>query len=667
MPCVTDPACPGRTFTAMHPVSRILCALFVLALVQAVPAAPAVNDSHGIAMHGDLKYPEDFTHLDYANPQAPKGGRLRMAVVSPGGFDSLNPWIPKGVAAAGISQLYDALMEGSLDEPFSQYGLVAARVEWPQDRRWIVFHLRPEARFHDGVALTSADVVYTFELLTTRGSPFWRSYYRDVQKVEALDPHRVRFSFADTGNRELPLIVGQMPVLPKHYWETRDFTAANLEAPLGSGPYRVKNVQPGRSITYERVADYWAKDLALNKGRYNFGEIEYAYYRDDTVALEALKAGEYDLRVESSAKNWATAYDAPAVRSGQLRRHDFPLHLPAGMQGFFMNSRREVFADPRVRRAINHAFDFEWANRNLMYGAYTRTDSYFENSDLAASGLPGADELALLEPFRAQLPAELFDTPFTLPVTDGSGNNRDNLLKATQLLAEAGWAVRDGKLVDAQGRQMAFEILLDNPLFEPHAQSFVKNLVKLGIDARIRSLPDTQQFENRLRKFDFDMIVMRAGQSNSPGNEQRDYWSGAAADMEDSRNYAGVKSPVVDALVEKLVQAQTRAELETAARALDRVLLWGWYVVPHWHLDKARVAWWDRLGMPETVPDTGPSPDYWWFDSERDAALRSGTAKTGDTGEASTDAQETNHGWFIALLIGGGLLAVGFLLWRRQR
>lgn len=602
-------------------MSRFLLAACLLALASVAGASSKVTVAHAIAMHGTPKYPANFQAFDYADPRAPKGGRIRYAVVSPGGFDSLNPWIPRGVAAAGVSQVYDTLVEGSLDEAFSEYGLLAEKMEWPEDRSWIIFHLRPQARFHDGKPVTAQDVVYTFELLTTKAAPFWKFYYRDVKKVEALDARRVKFSFGATDNRELILIVGQMPVMPKHWWEKRDFTAATLEPPLGSGAYRVKSVRAGRGIVYERVADYWGRDLPINRGRYNFDELHYEYYRDDTVALEALKAGQYDLRVESSAKNWATAYDTPAVRQNLLRREAFANKRPAGMQAFVFNSRREPFRDVRVREAINYAFDFEWTNRNLMYGAYKRTRSYFENSELASSGIPAGAELAVLEPFRKQLPAALFTRPYAVPGTDGSGNIRNNLREATRLLASAGWTVQGGKLVNAAGRQMSFEILLDNPLFEPHTQAFVQNLRRLGIDARIRSLPDTQQYINRLRSFDYDMMIRVFAQSNSPGNEQVNYWSSAAAQQNDSRNYAGVQDPVVDALVQQIVAAQTREELVTRARALDRVLLWGWYVVPHWHYGADRIAWWDRFGMPKTVPDNGVSLDYWWFDPARSAAV----------------------------------------------
>ncbi len=613
------------------PLPRLLLTAALAVMSVCAMADGKVNVAHAIAMHGTPKYPANFTHLDYANPDAPKGGRIRLAAVNPGGFDSLNPWISKGVPAAGITSLYDSLVEGTLDEPFSVYGLLAEKMEWPEDRSSITFYLRPQARFHDGKAVTADDVVYTFTLLTTKGSPRWKFFYRDVKKVEALDTRRVKFTFANGNNRELALIVGQMPVLPKHYWEKHDFTAANLDIPPGSGPYRVKSVQQGRGIVYERVADYWGKDLPLNRGRYNFSEIEYAYYRDDTVALEALKAGEYDQRVESSAKNWATAYNVPAVQQQLLRRNEFALKMPAGMQGFFFNTRRDPFRNRKVREALNYAFDFEWASKSLMYGAYTRTDSYFENSDLAASGLPTGAELALLAPFRQSLPPEVFSKAFVLPKTDGNGNPRNNLREATRLLAEAGWPVREGKRVNAKtGTQMGFEILVDNPLFLPHTQSFVQNLKRLGIDARIRLLADSQQYENRLRSFDYDMVIGRAGQSNSPGNEQRDYWSSLAAKTNDSSNYAGVADPVVDALIEKVITARSREDLVNATHALDRVLLWNWYAIPHWHLNKARVAWWDRFGMPTISPDSGPSPDYWWFDAAKSAALDARRSRKSD-------------------------------------
>lgn len=622
------------TSTRLPAPLHLLVFLVLLVVSPVLPAdtaasAPKTHTGHGIAMHGAPKYPANFTHLGYANPDAPKGGHIRLAVVSPGGFDSLNPWISKGVAAAGVNYLYDTLLEGSLDEPFSMYGLLAEKMEWSEDRDWIVFHLRPQARFHDGTPVTAADVKYTFDLLVQKGAPRWKFYYRDVKSVDVLDRQRVRFVCANKSNREFPLIVGQMPVLPKHFWEKHDFTATSLDAPLGSGPYRVKSVQPGRGVEYERVADYWGKDLPLNRGRYNFGRIEYDYYRDDTVALEALKAGEYDLRVESSAKNWATAYDVPAVRNKQLLRNLFGRKMPSGMQGFFLNSRREPFRDRAVREALNYAFDFEWANKNLMYGAYTRTNSYFANSDLASGGIPGGGELKLLEPFRKQLPPEVFSKPFVLPKTDGSGNPRNNLREATRLLAGAGWTVKNGKLVNNKtGQPMQFEILLDNPLFAPHTQSFVQNLKRLGIDARVRLLADTQQFENRLRTFDFDVIVSVAAQSNSPGNEQREYWSSTAARTNDSQNYLGVQDPVVDALVDRVIAARSREDLLDATHALDRVLLWGWYVIPHWYFDKVRIAWWDRFGIPKVQPDTGPSPEYWWFEPAKSAAL---DAKRGTT------------------------------------
>lgn len=634
-----------------------------LLLPAGAGAATTIHSAHAIAMHGEPKYPADYRHFAYANPDAPAGGRIRFAAVSPGGFDSLNPWIPKGIAAAGINIIYDSLAEGSLDEPFSQYGRLAERMEWPEDRRWIIFDLRPDARFHDGVPVTAEDVRYTFELLTTKGAPFWRFYYQDVKSVEVLSPQRVKFTFSNLQNRELVMTVGQMPVLPKHYWEQHDFTAGNLEIPLGSGPYKVKSVQAGRQVVYERVADYWGRDLPINRGRYNIDEITYDYYRDDTVALEALKAGAYDLRVESSAKNWATAYDVPAVNSGLVQKRAFQQHIPAGMQGFFLNTRRTPFNDRKVRHALNYAFDFEWLSKTIMYSAYTRTDSYFENSELAASGLPQGKELALLEPFRAKLPPELFMQEFVLPKTDGSGNNRDNLREATRLLAEAGWTVRDNKLVDAGGKPMSFEILLDNPLFEPHVQSFVQNLKKLGIDARIRLLADSQQFENRLRTFDYDVIIGRAGQSNSPGNEQRDYWSSLAAKTDDSRNYIGVSDPVVDALIDRIIAAHSREDLVAATHALDRVLLWGWYVVPHWHLDKMRVAWWDRFGMPEIQPDTGTDPDYWWFDPARAAAVDARRANVTPAGDSTGDS--TGGGWIAVALATAAV--IGVFLFRRRR
>ncbi len=575
---------------------------------------------HGIAMHGAPKYGPDFQHFDYADPNAPKGGEFREAEI--GTFDNLNPFILKGISPAGIGSLFDTLMTGSEDEAFTEYGLLAETVEVAPDRSWVEFKLRAEARFHDGKPVTPDDVIHTFELLMTDGHPFYKAYYGSVKKVEKTGDRTVRFLFPDGSNPELPLIVGQLPVLPKHYWETRKFGETTLEPPLGSGPYRIASFEAGRSIVYERVKDYWGKDLPVNRGRFNFDRMRNDYYRDTTVALEAFKAGAFDLREENVSKNWATAYDIPAVREGKIRKEEILHERPTGMQAFVFNTRRTIFSDRRVRQALAYAFDFEWTNRNLFYSAYTRTKSYFSNSELASQGLPSAKELELLTPFRDQLPQEVFTETYDPPATDGSGNLRGQTRTALRLLKAAGWEVRDNKLVNvASGEQMKFEILLAQPTFERIVLPFTRNLERLGIEATVRTV-DASQYENRVNDFDFDMIVGGFGQSLSPGNEQRDFWSSTAAKTQGSRNVIGISDPVVDALIEKVIAAPDREALITATRALDRVLLWGHYVIPHWHVRSFRVAYWDRFGRPDVSPKYSLGLTTWWLDRAKADRLK---------------------------------------------
>lgn len=575
-------------------------------------AAPgsAVTVSHGIAMHGALKYPAGFHHFDYVNPAAPKGGTLKM--YSLGGFDSFNAFIVKGTPAPGVGMLFDTLLVSAADEAFSEYGLLAETIEAPENRAWVAFTLRKQARFHDGTPVTAEDVVFSFNTLREKGDPFYRLYYANVTKVEAEGPLKVRFTFDGADNRELPLILGQMPVLSKAYWKTRDFSASTLDAPVGSGPYRVKAFEAGRYVVYERVKDWWAKDLAVVKGQYNFDEIRYDVFRDETVALEAFKAGAYDLRTEAVAKQWATAYEFPARAEGKVRLKLFENHMPSGMQGFVFNQRRPMFEDPRVREALGYAFDFEWANQNLFYGQYTRTRSYFDNSELAATGLPSPEELKLLAPWRGKIPEEVFTKIYMPPTTEGTGSQRANLRYALDLLQQAGWDVKNGVLTNAKtGKAMSFEILLGSPTFERVVLPYVQNLKRLGITATVRTV-DAAQYQNRVKSYDFDMVVMVWGQSMSPGNEQREFWGSGAADQPGSRNIAGLKNPAVDALIDAVVKAQTREELITATRALDRVLQWSYLVVPHWHFPATRLAWWDRFGMPDVVPDKGVDLMTWW-------------------------------------------------------
>jgi microcin C transport system substrate-binding protein len=587
-------------------------ALVALPVFSPVSAAGPAEPQHGIAMHGEPKYPAGFSHFDYVNPDAPKGGTVKMAVVA-NGFDSFNPFDIRGVAAAGISTyLYDTLLESSDDEPFSAYGLIAESLETPEDRSYVVFNLRERARFHDGEPITAEDVKFSFQILTTKGHPFFRNYYADVSKVTIEDTRRVRFDFSDTSNRELPLILGQMPILPAHYWEDREFGENGLTPPVGSGPYRIGSFEAGRSITYERIEDYWAKDLGVRTGRFNFDKITYDYYTDDTVALEGFKAGSFDFRVESSAKNWATAYTGGKFDNGTIVKEAIEHHRPTGMQGFAFNTRRDVFSDPQVREALAYGFDFEWANKNLFFGQYTRTDSYFENSELASTGLPEGRELEILEPFRDQLDEAVFTEEYTPPETDGQSGLRQNLKTALDLLRNAGFEIRDGKMVHGEtGEPLAFEILLFQKSFERVVLPFKNNLARLGIDVTVR-LVDSNQYIQRLREFDYDMITQVFGQSDSPGNEQREYWHSSTVDAKGSRNYMGVSDPVVDELVNMVIQAPNREELVHRVRALDRVLLNGHYVIPHWHLTKDRVAYWNFLQRPGETPKNGVDLNNWW-------------------------------------------------------
>lgn len=599
-----------------------LLALLLLLAVPAARAADSTGPAHGIAMHGDLKYGPGFTHFDYVNPDAPKGGELRLFGL--GSFDSFNPFIIKGNPDDGSGSIYDTLLTASADEPSSEYGLLAESIETPADRSWVIFRLRQEARWHDGKPVTADDVLWSFDTLRSKGRPHYRAYYANVDKAEKLDDRTVKFTFKPGENRELPLILGQLAVLPRHYWQRREFDATTLDPPLGSGPYRIGPFEAGRWSTYERVPDYWGKDLPVNRGRYNFDRIRHDYYRDFTVATEALKAGAYDLKLENSAKEWATAYDdLPAVRDGRLKKDPIANSRPAGLQGYAFNLRRPLFQDRRVRRAIGYALDFEWANRTLFYGQYTRTRSYFDNSELAATGVPQGAELALLEPLRGKVPDEVFTTEYQPPVTDGSGNMRDNLRQAYELLKAAGWTVdpKTKKLVDAQGQPLEFEILLVDPAYERITLPFAKNLERLGITAKVRTV-DPAQYQRRIDSFDFDVVMQVWPQTLSPGNEQRNYWSSTFADQPGSYNVLGLKDPAVDALVEQVIAAPDRAGLVARVRALDRVLQWGFYAVPNWYIGYDRYVYWDKFGQPAVVPAQGAQIDAWWYDPAKAAAAK---------------------------------------------
>ena len=577
--------------------------------------------SHALSLLGEPALPADFTHFPWVNPAAPKGGEIVLTGL--GSYDSFNGYVLRGTPAVGLTNLYDTLLKNSTDEASTEYCHLAAAIEQPADRMGVTFELRPEARFHDGKPVTAEDVVWTFNILRQHGRPFYRAYWADVAEVVAEGPHRAVFRFKTNENRELALILGQMPVLPKHWWEGRDFARPLLEAPLGSGPYKLERFESGRSLTYRRVADYWAAALPTARGTANFDTMRYEYFRDTTVALEAFKAGQIDFRTENIAKDWATAYDFPAVQRGLVKRDEIRHEIPTGMQAFAMNLRRPLFQDARVRRALIEVFDFEWMNANLFYGSYARTTSYFSNSELASSGVPEGRELEILQAYKGKVPDRLFTEAYALPVTDGSGNNREGLRRALALLREAGWTIKDRKLVNAQGQGFAFEILLNGASFERVALPYVQVLQRLGMEPRVRTI-DPAQYQVRIDAFDYDMTVEGQGQSLSPGNEQRDFWTSAKAQENGSQNVAGIANPVVDALVELVIAAPDRAELVARTRALDRVLLWGDYMIPQWHSRTFRVAYWDKFGRPPRNPKYALALDSWWVERAREGSVEQG-------------------------------------------
>ncbi|HWA44406.1 MAG TPA: extracellular solute-binding protein [Hypericibacter adhaerens] len=577
--------------------------------------------AHALAMHGEPKYGPDFKHFDYVNPDAPKGGQLRMSVPNSTTFESFNPFIVRGAPAAGSDGIYESLTVASNDEAFTQYGLLAQYIETPDDRSWVEFTLNPAARWWDGTAITPADVIFTLETLRAKGKPFYRFYYRSVAKVEQTGDLGVRFTFVPGDNRELPLIIGQMSVLCKAYWETRDFEKPSLDLPMGSGAYRITAFEPGRFVVTTRVQDYWGRDLPVNVGTGNWDSVRYIYYKDETVALEGLKAGDFDIRQERSAKIWATGYDARPVRDGRIVREQIPNEIPTGMQCFPFNIRRPIFQDRRVRQALGYAFDFEWSNKALFFGQYTRNASYFSNTELASSGLPQGEELAILEKYRGKVPDEVFTSVYEPPKTKGDGDIRDNLLKARALLQASGWVIRNERLVKQEtGEPFQFEFLLFDPMFERIVLPFLRNLRRLGIVTTLRTV-GVAEYQNRTDNFDFDMISGGFGQSLSPGNEQADYWGSASADQPGGQNIIGIKDPVIDELVDLLIASPDRESLIQRTRALDRVLLWGFYVIPNWHLRSWRVAYWNKFSRPAIAPKYDLGLDTWWIDPAKAAAL----------------------------------------------
>ncbi len=589
--------------------------------IFSVPWAGKRKNHHFPCGHqqGQPKYGPDFKNYDYVNPNAPKGGNVALGLQ--GTFDSFNPYIVKGTPSAVSALLYESLMARSQDEAGTDYGLIAESIELPESRTWAVFNLRPEARWHDGKPITAEDVVFSFNILREKGNNLYRTYYADVVRAEVVSERKVRFVFKNGDNPELASIISELPVLPKHYWQNRDFTKPSLDIPLGSGPYKITSFDPGRSVTVERVKDYWGQNLPIRKGSGNFDRITYRYYRDSTVMFEAFKAGEYDWRQENIARQWATGYDIPAVKDGRIVKERIQHEIPVGVQGFVYNIRRPVFQDIRVRQALTYLFDFEWMNKTLFWGQYQRARSYFNNSELASSGLPSPEELNILEPLRGQIPGSVFTKEFTLPVSDGSGNIRNQTRQAIDLLKQAGFDIQNGKMVNQKtGQQMTFEILLNDSSYERLVASFVENAKKLGIAVSTRTI-DPSQYQKRVEDFDFDIIMEVFGQSVSPGNEQRNFWGSGSADVPGSENTIGIKNKAIDQLVELIVNAPDRQSLITRTRALDRVLLHHYFIIPAWYGNFYNLAYWNIFGHPTVTPKYAIGFDAWWVDPKKAEAL----------------------------------------------
>lgn len=631
-----------------------------LAQDAGAPAAPAPAASagstpvrhHALSLIGEPRFGPDFKHFDWVNPDAPKGGVVRFAVE--GTFDSLNPYSIKGVTASGAGMIYDSLMAGSPDEESTEYGLVAEWVSFPDDFSSATFGLRPQARFHDGKPITADDVIFSLDALK-KAHPMYARYYKNVVKAEKTGENEVTFTFDIKGNRELPQILGQLPVLPKHYWEgtgangePRDLSKSTLEIPLGSGPYKIKSFDPGSRITIERVADYWAKDLPVSIGKWNFDELRFQYFRDRVAAFEDFKAGRADFWRENTASAWATQFGFDAIKKGWVKKESLPTKGVAQMQGFIFNTRRAKFEDPRVRQAFNYAFNFEELNKSVLFGQYTRVASYFDNSELAAKGLPEGRELEILKQFEKELPPDVFTKEWKNPVNASREDVRANLAEAMRLMKEAGWEVRQEEVDDpscgmlckagraigigaaktetvlrnAKGEPFTAEFLIGSEAFQRHIAQYTASLALIGIKASTRVV-DPAQYERREMSFDYDIIIDSFPQSMSPGNEQRDFWGSAAAGQDGSRNTIGIKNPVVDKLIEQLVVAKDRAELVAYTRALDRVLLWNHYVVPQWYNPNEWLASWDIFGRPEKLPSqTAAFTQVWWVDPMKQKSLQ---------------------------------------------
>jgi microcin C transport system substrate-binding protein len=632
-----------------------LLSIFYLSLHN-LSLAEELDYQHGIAMHGDLKYPKGFEKFDYAFKDAYKGGEIKLSSI--GTFDNLNPYILKGVAAWQAAYLFETLMKSSFDEPFSQYGLIAEGIKVPEDRSWVTFKIRKEAKFSDGSLITPEDVIFSFNILISKGHPIYKTYYGQVEKVFKISDQEVKFQFKGEPNPELPLIIGyQLPIFSKKYWEKKEFDKTTLTPPLGSGPYLIDNIKPGRSITLKKNPNYWGKNLNVNIGRFNFETIRTDYYRDETVALEAFKSGAYDFKQENSSKNWATAYKFGAVTEGKVKVEEIKYYRPSGMQGFAFNMRKSLFKNRNVRKALTYTFDFEWSNRNLFYNAYTRTKSFFDNSELASQNLPSDKELAILENYRGKIPDDVFTTIFSPPNTNQENGLRKNLRVARRLLKKEGWIIQNDVLTNKQtGEVFQFEILLRSPLFERIVLPMKRNLKKLGIDVAIRTVQDDSQYIRRLEDFDYDMIVINYGSIISPGNEQKNYWGSATADQTGSPNYMGVKNPVLDEIIDKLISAKSREELVTYTKVLDRILLFNYYLIPQFHIGHYRVAYWNKISRPDVSPKYDLGFDFWWFDPEK--AEKIGKIKATESKKINGENKSIYYLLIIFLL---------FILWKIRK
>ncbi len=636
----------------------------------AAPPAFASQPSYGLSAFGDLKYPPNFQHFDYVNPNAPKGGSFSLigwgSVTT---FDSLNAYILKGDAAQGLNMLFDTLMTRAQDEPDAVYGLVAKSADVADDKMSVTFKLRPEARFSDGSPLRAKDVVWSFYALKNQGHPIYHQLLRDVVKAEALDPETVRYTFKGDQVRDLPLTVATLPIFSAAYYAKHKFDQTTLKPPLGSGPYTIASFRQGQTITYKRNPNYWAKDLPVNRGRWNFDTIRFEYFRDRTAAMQAFKAGAYDFREEFTSKTWATEYDFPAVKDGRVKLAVLPDNTPSGTQGFFLNTRRPPLNDMRVREALELAFDFQWMNKHLFYGLYKRTQSYFENSPMKATGKPSAAELSVMNSLGVPVPEAAKGEVYSPPVTNGSGHDRKLLEQAGKLLDEAGWHIKNGMRVNAQGKPLTLEFLNYEQAFERVIAPYINNLKRLGIVARERMV-DPAQYQQRLKSFDFDITTERYTMNNTPGPELRAYFGSEAAKIPGSLNLAGISSPAVDALIAKIVEAKSRHQLNIDCRALDRVLRAGHYWVPHWYKPSHDVAYWNKFSRPKTTALYDPGIlDTWWYDKAKAAKLASmgGTNPTAANTQSADQGESSGGGWKFGLGVVIALVLAGFVLFRSRK